>query len=104
MCFRFEVLPAFCVKIGVFLRRDAVHFGSYYVCVSAEAAFFPSFVIVQTLGPCKNIFLIQFYGTINKCNPLHYWYSHLNQEVSNAKLELPAVYSIVILFFLHVRE
>jgi len=24
--------------------------------------------------------------------------------VSNAKLELPAVYSIVILFFLHVRE
>lgn len=40
MCFRFEVLPAFCVKIGVFLRRDAVHFGSYYVCVSAEAAFF----------------------------------------------------------------
>jgi hypothetical protein len=81
LCLRFEVLPGLCVKNGVFMRSDAVHFGSYDVCVSAEAAFFPSFVIVQTVGSCKNIFMIQFYRTINKCNPLHYWYSRLNRSV-----------------------
>lgn len=66
------------------LRRDAVHVDSYDVYVSTETAFFPSFVIVQTAGTCKNIFLIQFYGTIisviNYITSIHTW-----TAVPNAK-------------------
>jgi len=88
LCLRFEVLPTLCVKIGVFSRCDAVHFDIAVMSGFRQKLLLS--ILCHRYNPSdlvKNIFLIQFYGNINKFKPLHYWYSQQCLKLNHSCLQ-----------------